>query len=1018
MGQSTSRVILFLGLLICFLFALNFISPIATEAQNDQPVNIFDYFFSDGSTNHMSNGEAFTYVETGPSQFRQCKNESCSAYEDFIIAQELDGTRTFRHADDSTWANEQGDITGPNGEKLLLFFAEGHIDPANPGDFVQPMPWVPEYMTVGQKFQTAGTVMGKNAETGEWVTNQYTGHVNFEMTLVYQGAIKFPNGAYSNDAIIMEITSGPGQDERFYYDIEKGWIGFDRGVDGTGAYITESTTDDPLLEEYLEILTELLQPPIPIVPSVAPKKDCENKNPEDGSFRPAACKDCGREILYPTYSCAETYIVEQDTFFYIHEGDGPHGWDEDASEVKYCPDDREDQQNVAFFERGWGGKTTIDIDNTVVPFVGFRDKPPSNQEAKYQTRYFTGSWISEGPSKDFLDEANRETFFYYRDLESGVMNKILSPRELDRLRCGKIADAISGADEDYQIPHEQNPYLRQDDGVAFEFFNLTEFGNDAPPCQLLRLEPPDKDAGLEERATYEQQYTEIHQEYLVWLNTAQARFWPYIPLTTLKDAPGRMILQIQRNPGALTQTSYQLSFPHIATLYQASKILYDNLTPEWGSGSAAPQLGENTTPRNQAIIAGPSDEYLEGLLEESNSFCGYKKEGENSRILLAQAPPETNDDIQYAYQVGVENIRYNPDTNTIDYGIRITGLTGPAQAGLHVWFGANGAEVNDSTGMPGYYDSTDPHHSNRLPPAQVDENGNFTITITVFNPHIHTDDGVIREISYQCQGQVDLATGEIISTSCSSIGAPISEPKNYCKNPDQFTPGTCKKDALEDTNQDLDLICSSPYPIEPGVIVSQYHATFTQNQLNKLLTDLNKCIDDCKAKYPDPDDSSERGVCYEGCRWRRYGEYNALIMYRTIGMDLYIPYLEKIGHDLIGDGDAISGLFDIFRPPLMPRFEEKPAKSELGYSYQEPFSNSEAPGEKDLLKNPASHGADPGGGDFYYPWLGGIEEAKQCVSTVLLQPDVTLDQVRASRFCPTIEKTIDENYEGGQGPYF
>ena len=139
-------------------------------------------------------------------------------------------------------------------------------------------------------------------------------------------------------------------------------------------------------------------------------------------------------------------------------------------------------------------------------------------------------------------------------------------------------------------------------------------------------------------------------------------------------------------------------------------------------------------------------------------------------------------------------------------------------------------------------------------------------------------------------------------------------------------------------------------------------------------------------------------------------------------MDLSIPYLEEIGHKLIGENETDYGLFDIFRPALMARFEEKPAESNISYEYEgtSGFYNEEYgdPGKRRIEDVEKTDTAVPENGKFYYPWLGGVEEAKQCISTVLLQPGVTLDQVRASRFCPTVQSSIDEDYQGDQGPYF
>jgi len=209
-------------------------------------------------------------------------------------------------------------------------------------------------------------------------------------------------------------------------------------------------------------------------------------------------------------------------------------------------------------------------------------------------------------------------------------------------------------------------------------------------------------------------------------------------------------------------------------------------------------------------------------------------------------------------------------------------------------------------------------------------------------------------------------------------------------------------DALSDINPN-DPICSSPYPIETQMVAQEYRATFTQSQLNELLADLNKCIDDCKAKYTGEDEQKERGKCYEQCRWRKYGDYNPLILFRKMGLDTQIPLLGKTRDYTIGDfasGGKQKGIFDIFRPAEMSFFEDDPAKSNIGYSYQGTISNSPIPGEKEKNLMKSSSEARPGVGEFYFPYLGGIEKAKQCVSRGILNPNTQEGKIISQQYCP------------------
>jgi len=77
---------------------------------------------------------------------------------------------------------------------------------------------------------------------------------------------------------------------------------------------------------------------------------------------------------------------------------------------------------------------------------------------------------------------------------------------------------------------------------------------------------------------------------------------------------------------------------------------------------------------------------------------------------------------------------------------------------------------------------------------------------------------------------------------------------------------------------------------------------------------------------------------------------------RDIGINLLHPYLTEIW-DQTGNVDT-SGLFNFFRPDLVPEFEEIDASSEIHYS-QTGFDSIE-----------------PTVGKFYFNYLGGVQLAK------------------------------------------
>ena len=122
-----------------------------------------------------------------------------------------------------------------------------------------------------------------------------------------------------------------------------------------------------------------------------------------------------------------------------------------------------------------------------------------------------------------------------------------------------------------------------------------------------------------------------------------------------------------------------------------------------------------------------------------------------------------------------------------------------------------------------------------------------------------------------------------------------------------------------------------------------------------------------------------------------------------MGLDTHIPLLGKTRDYTIGDfasGGKQKGVFDIFRPAEMSYFKDDDAKSNIGYSYQGTISDSPISEgtERDLMRS--SSKAKPGVGEFYFPYLGGIEKAKQCVSRGILNPDTEEGKIISQQYCP------------------
>jgi len=80
-------------------------------------------------------------------------------------------------------------------------------------------------------------------------TSKYTGDIPYTITLTYQGAIQLPSRAIAKDGLILTIQLENEYKENFYFDNDKGWIGWDQGSAESGKYITGWEGDGELLEK-------------------------------------------------------------------------------------------------------------------------------------------------------------------------------------------------------------------------------------------------------------------------------------------------------------------------------------------------------------------------------------------------------------------------------------------------------------------------------------------------------------------------------------------------------------------------------------------------------------------------------------------------------------------------------------------------------------------------------------------------------------------------------------------------
>jgi len=219
---------------------------------------------------------------------------------------------------------------------------------------------------------------------------------------------------------------------------------------------------------------------------------------------------------------------------------------------------------------------------------------------------------------------------------------------------------------------------------------------------------------------------------------------------------------------------------------------------------------------------------------------------------------------------------------------------------------------------------------------------------------------------YSVTGGCSTTLDENAYACCAGGEAPVIPPS--CGLPGANPIDACKKDALRDTNPNDTLCCS----------LMKINLSAVDDVIN---TEYTPCINirSCGCEYVDlnrnrTNEESERFCCRkcglnehleEVCVEQPSSACEDVVtvpVSRQVGITLSHPYLSEIWEYTAQDK---TGVFNIFRPETSDKFKELDAASSIQYSY--------------------SHGTvDPATGSFYFPYLGGIQKAKEWVVRTLL----------------------------------
>lgn len=211
------------------------------ESRATGPLNIWDYLKATPG-NEMETGEYF-YAQTESTiegeRLTMCKKEDCEDWQLF----ELRGD-TIYHLEDTTWATDYNEnVLCEDGSEAFMRIYNGAGYECGNGQVSGPWGgrWAYEEMLPGDNLTQDYSIVGFNetnysrGQDAPCCRTEFAGSIVHSLTLRYFGCVVFPNGVVADNALIL-TTEGGGK-ENWYFDDERGWIGFDMGVASSGNYI-------------------------------------------------------------------------------------------------------------------------------------------------------------------------------------------------------------------------------------------------------------------------------------------------------------------------------------------------------------------------------------------------------------------------------------------------------------------------------------------------------------------------------------------------------------------------------------------------------------------------------------------------------------------------------------------------------------------------------------------------------------------------------------------------------------
>jgi hypothetical protein len=639
-----------------------------------------------------------------------------------------------------------------------------------------------------------------------------------------------------------------------------------------------------------------------------------NTKPPDGELRPNPCDQCKTTVPKPADACIDTAVIETEGKYKVNQLDNCEGsW---------------------YGVWDWDTQFTINTQETKVPFVSYREILPNfASQQKYLADYFEGTAFYDGQVPDPTDPDYLT--------KAGLWRVFAEPEIQDYKKITMIKKGF-----DYEVKDNQGHRL------TMQAWGTCPYNPDDPLAKDCHL-PPEKS---------HPRYQDILAE---WFQTPYGKLWPYVPMFSREDTSGKIIAEIENPPGELsittpeakqittTKVEFPLSFPHLKRLYEVTQALQQLVIPKVEPQPTSPPTGAGLSSQlasnqllqpNPQVLAQGNSEFVEdncGLFVEKNGFVKYYNNNRNSCGIISD------------YQLTVEYDIDQTDFQVACHTDRMVGELLPYAPDGHIW--PTNISDNDLGGGN--------NHCGKIGGKSVTSiaKSSFIVRVTTSGGRGNCQQTITREARV-----IKDKDGNWIAQGCGAVAAqPPVEDK--CHNPNTFSPLGCLENSIKDDNDKLDSVCCSD---TANVKVEDYK--------DKLYGAHEYC-GALKSHCCNGDADCEANICDNpqaySCPWEK------ATLSRQVRFDTQIPYLSKIWDQIGGmatnieDFTTKTGILNFIRPADFPFYQTKFARSEIELSIS--GNTAGVDGKTPLYSDQAPAQISPVKADFYFPYLGGVELAKQ-----------------------------------------